>query len=97
MGLGSRGHASCTGSGEDGRELILKILFTNIAWQVNQSLLDLHKVGQDANDAHFCDFLESEYLGEQVDAIKEISDLLTKMIRAGEGLGLHTIDKELEA
>ena len=65
--------------------------------QVNQSLLDLHKVGQDANDAHFCDFLESEYLGEQVDAIKEISDLITKMIRAGDGLGLHTIDKELEA
>merc|ERR1711990_396445 len=64
---------------------------------VNQSLLDLHKVGQDANDAHFCDFLESEYLIEQVDAIKEISDLITKMIRAGEGLGLHTIDKELEA
>ena len=65
--------------------------------QVNQSLLDLHKVGQDANDAHFCDFLESEYLVEQVDAIKEISDLITKMIRAGDGLGLHTIDKELEA
>ena len=54
-------------------------------------------MGQDANDAHFCDFLESEYLGEQVDGIKEISDLITKMIRAGDGLGLHTIDKELEA
>ena len=65
--------------------------------QVNQSLLDLHKVGQDVNDAHFCDFLESEYLQEQVDAIKEISDLITRMIRAGDGLGLHTIDKELEA
>merc|ERR1711953_9612 len=64
---------------------------------VNQSLLDLHKVAQDVNDAHFCDFLETEYLGEQVDAIKEISDLITKMIRAGDGLGLHTIDKELEA
>ena len=54
-------------------------------------------MGQDVNDAHFCDFLETEYLGEQVDAIKEISDLITKMIRAGDGLGLHTIDKELEA
>ena len=74
------------------------IQFTHFfSLQVNQSLLDLHKVGQDVNDAHFCDFLETEYLGEQVDAIKEISDLITKMIRAGDGLGLHTIDKELEA
>ena len=79
-------------------DFILFIQFTHFfSLQVNQSLLDLHKVGQDVNDAHFCDFLETEYLGEQVDAIKEISDLITKMIRAGDGLGLHTIDKELEA
>ena len=79
-------------------DFIFFIQFTHFfSLQVNQSLLDLHKVGQDVNDAHFCDFLETEYLGEQVDAIKEISDLITKMIRAGDGLGLHTIDKELEA
>merc|ERR1712107_306049 len=47
---------------------------------VNQSLLD---------------FLESEYLTEQVEGIKAVGDLITKMKRAGDGLGLHIIDKEM--
>merc|ERR1711971_1047847 len=62
---------------------------------VNQSLLDLHKVAGDKGDEHLCDFLESEYLGEQVEGIKAIGDLITKMKRAGDGLGLHLIDKEM--
>merc|ERR1712223_29440 len=33
--------------------------------------------------------------GTAVEAIKEIADLLTKMRRAGDHLGLHIIDKEL--
>merc|ERR1712243_259726 len=39
---------------------------------VNQSLLDLHKCADSKGDAHLCDFLEAEYLGEQVDGIKSI-------------------------
>merc|ERR1712126_568502 len=39
---------------------------------VNQSLLDLHKVAGDKGDGHLCDFLESEYLSEQVEGIKAI-------------------------
>ena len=70
-------------------------MFSKIFVQVNQSLLDMHKVAQDVNDVHFCDFLESEYLIEQVDGIKEIGDWITKMKRAGDGLGLHTIDNEI--
>merc|ERR1711934_138363 len=62
---------------------------------VNQSLLDLHKVAGDKGDGHLRDFLESEYLGEQVEGIKAIGDLITKMKRAGDGLGLHLIDKEM--
>merc|ERR1712189_143054 len=60
---------------------------------VNQSLLDLHKASD--GDAHLCDFLEGEFLGEQVDAIKEISGWITKMKRAGPGIGFHLIDKEI--
>merc|ERR1712066_806816 len=60
---------------------------------VNQSLLDLHKASD--GDAHLCDFLEGEFLGEQVDAIKEISGWVTKMKRAGPGIGFHLIDKEI--
>merc|ERR1712241_1219411 len=62
---------------------------------VNQSLLDLHKVAGDKGDGHLCVFLESEYLEEQVAGIKAIGDLITKMKRAGDGLGLHIMDKEM--
>merc|ERR1712034_149700 len=36
---------------------------------VNQSLLDLHKAAGDKGDSHLCDFLEAEFLGEQVEGI----------------------------
>merc|ERR1711974_450469 len=62
---------------------------------VNQSLLDLHKVAGDKGDGHLCDFLESEYLAEQVEGIKAIGDLIVKMKRAGDGLGLYLIDNEM--
>merc|ERR1711997_308416 len=60
---------------------------------VNQSLLDMHKAAD--GDAHLCDFLEANFLDEQVDAIKEISSWLTKLKRAGPGLGFHLIDKDI--
>ena len=63
--------------------------------QVNQSLLDLHKAAGGQGDAHLCDFLEAEYLTEQVEGIKEIGDMITKIKRAGDGLGLHIMDKEI--
>merc|ERR1711936_1431706 len=62
---------------------------------VNQSLLDLHKASGDKGDSHLCDFLEAEYLSEQVEGIKELGDLITKIKRAGDGLGLHIMDKEI--
>ncbi|CAH2224209.1 ferritin heavy chain A [Pelobates cultripes] len=39
---------------------------------VNQALLDLHKLASDKNDPHLCDFLESEYLDEQVKSMKQL-------------------------
>lgn len=42
-----------------------------------------------------CDFLESEFLKEQVDAIKEIGDHVTNLKRVGEGLGVFIYDKQL--
>jgi len=61
---------------------------------VNESLLNLHKVGTTHDDAQFCDFLESEYLDEQVKAIKEIGDHITNLKRVGPGLGEYMYDKE---
>jgi len=61
---------------------------------VNQSLLDLHKIADGHGDAQMCDFIESEYLEEQVKAIKEISDHITQLKRVGQGLGEYIYDKE---
>jgi len=61
---------------------------------VNQSLLDLHKLGDTHGDPQFCDFLESNYLEEQVEAIKQLSDYVTNLKRVGPGLGEYTFDKE---
>jgi len=64
--------------------------------KVHEALLDLHKEADSHGDAQLTDFIEGEYLKEQVEAQKEIGDLITKMKRAGDTLGLHIIDKELQ-
>merc|ERR1711962_13709 len=63
---------------------------------VNESLLAMHKVAAGHEDAQMTDFIEGTFLKEQVEAIKEIGDLITQMKKAGDGLGLHIIDKELQ-
>jgi len=61
---------------------------------VNQSLLDLHVIAGKHGDAQLCDFIETEYLEEQVNAIKEIGDHITNLKRVGTGLGEYIYDKE---
>ena len=45
------------------------------------------------------DFIEGEFLEEQVDGIKKVADLLTRLERASSkcanSLGIHIIDQEL--
>ncbi|CAF0930352.1 unnamed protein product [Brachionus calyciflorus] len=66
--------------------------------KVNESLLKLHGVASDNNDPHLADFLESEYLEEQVESIKKLGDMITKLKRAGpEGLGEYLFDKDLQS
>uniref|UniRef100_A0A3B3DXN4 Ferritin n=2 Tax=Oryzias melastigma TaxID=30732 RepID=A0A3B3DXN4_ORYME len=48
---------------------------------VNQALLDLHKLASDHKDPHLCDFLESHYLNEQVESIKKLGDHITNLTR----------------
>ena len=40
--------------------------------KVYESLLTLHKIGDECSDPQFCDFIEGEYLEEQVEAISDI-------------------------
>jgi len=63
---------------------------------VNQSLLDLHKVADSHGDAQMTDFLEGEFLKEQVDAIKDIGDKISNLKRVGTGLGEYMFDRELQ-
>ena len=46
-------------------------------------------MARDKGDGHLCDFFKSVHLGEQVEGTKAIGDLITKIRRAGDGLGLH--------
>jgi ferritin heavy chain len=62
---------------------------------VNKTLLQMHATASDNGDAHLCDFLESEFLNEQVEAIKELADYCTQLKRCGPGLGEYIFDKEL--
>ncbi|XP_043382156.1 ferritin heavy chain A-like isoform X3 [Chelonia mydas] len=63
---------------------------------LNQALLDLHKLATEQNDPHLCDFLESDYLEEQVKAIKQLGDHLTNLKLLGmpqNGMGEYLFDK----
>ncbi|CAG0887723.1 unnamed protein product [Cyprideis torosa] len=62
---------------------------------VNQSLLTLHALGAGHNDAQFLDFLETNYLEEQVNAAKELGDYITQLKRVGPGLGEFHFDCHL--
>lgn len=63
---------------------------------VNESLLKLHKVAGSHNDPHLCDYLEEHFLSEQVDSLKKLADLKTKILRVGnDGVGLVVVDQEL--
>lgn len=64
---------------------------------VNQSLLDLHKLSASHDDAHLCDYLEREFLDDQVESIKKISEYITNLKRVGNGLGEFLFDKHLQS
>lgn len=61
---------------------------------VNQALLDLHKVADKHSDFMMSDFIEGNFLHEQVSAIKELGDHITNLKRVGPGHGEYHFDKE---
>uniref|UniRef100_A0A673V5S9 Ferritin n=1 Tax=Suricata suricatta TaxID=37032 RepID=A0A673V5S9_SURSU len=50
---------------------------------LNQSLLALHRVATEKKDPHLCSFLESNFLHQQVKAIKQLSDYITDLRKMG--------------
>lgn len=63
---------------------------------VYDSLLQLHKLGEDSNDPQFTDFIEGTFLKEQVESIKEFNDYITNLKRVGDGMGEYLFDKYLD-
>ncbi|XP_076451123.1 soma ferritin-like [Babylonia areolata] len=61
---------------------------------INQSLIDLHHLAGSHNDSQMGDFVEDNFLKEQVESIKKISDYITNLKRVGSGLGEFLFDKE---
>ncbi|KAL0338145.1 UNVERIFIED_CONTAM: Ferritin-1, chloroplastic [Sesamum angustifolium] len=61
----------------------------------NEKLLKLHSIADENNDPQLADFIESEFLEEQVEAIKKISEYVAQLRRVGKGHGVWHFDQML--
>ena len=65
--------------------------------KVYQSLLQLHGLGETHSDAGLTDFIEGEYLTEQIDGINELSNYVSQLRLIGNnGSGLWIFNNEFE-
>ena len=68
----------------------------NVEEHINQSLLDLHQLATEKHDPHLCHFLETGYLDQQAEFIKELAShvsILSKMGSPEDGLAEYLFDK----
>jgi len=64
---------------------------------VYKSLLKVHKVSEDNSDPQFGDFIEGEFLKEQVYAMKEISKYISQLkLINNDGYGLWSFDQNFK-
>jgi ferritin heavy chain len=61
---------------------------------VYQALLELHASATKHTDPHLTDYVEEEFLDEQVESIKKYAKFITNLRRVGPGLGEYIFDKE---
>jgi len=80
---------------EKGDALYAMELALSLEKLVNEKLLNLHAIAEKVNDVHLADFIESEFLGEQVEAIKMISEYVSQLRRVGKGHGAWHFDQTL--
>ncbi|KAL8206061.1 hypothetical protein R6Q57_009612 [Mikania cordata] len=80
---------------EKGDALYAMELALSLEKLVNEKLLRLHAVADGNNDPQMADFIESEFLGEQVEAIKKIADYVSQLRRVGKGHGVWHFDQML--
>eukprot|EP00731_Ephydatia_muelleri_P002455 Em0001g2455a len=77
------------GSGLEAMEAALVLEKT-----VNQALLDLHTISDNHNDFHMSEFIEREYLDEQVKSIRRLAGYITNLKRVGPGHGEYHFNRE---
>ncbi|CAO2817009.1 unnamed protein product [Amaranthus hypochondriacus] len=61
----------------------------------NEKLLNLHHVAEKNNDVQLQEFVEGEFLNEQVEAIKKISEYVAQLRRVGKGHGVWHFNQML--
>lgn len=61
--------------------------------EVNQHLLDVHALAGKENDPNLCDFIEANFLQEQVDGQKVLADFIRQLERAKSDIGDYMFDK----
>ncbi|XP_059660913.1 ferritin-3, chloroplastic-like [Cornus florida] len=80
---------------EKGDALYAMELVLSLEKLTNEKLLNLHKIADQNNDVQLVDFIESEFLVEQVEAIKKISEYVAQLRRVGKGHGAWHFDQML--
>lgn len=80
---------------EKGDALYAMELALSLEKLVNEKLLNLHSVADKNNDVQMADFVENQFLSEQVGAIKMISEYVAQLRRVGKGHGVWHFDQML--
>jgi len=60
---------------------------------IYDALMGLHNHASEMNDAQMQDFLEANFLGEQIDSIQQLSRYIGTLRRLGGGMGEYLFDK----
>ncbi|KAH9615150.1 hypothetical protein KSS87_006640, partial [Heliosperma pusillum] len=73
---------------EKGDALYAMELALSLEKLVNEKLLNLHRVAEKNNDPQLQEFIEGEFLAEQVESIKKIAEYVTQLRMVGKGHGM---------
>ncbi|XP_019435986.1 PREDICTED: ferritin, chloroplastic-like [Lupinus angustifolius] len=80
---------------EKGDALYAMELALSLEKLTNEKLLNVHSVAGRNNDPQLADFIESEFLAEQVESIKKISEYVAQLRRIGKGHGTWHFNQSL--
>lgn len=65
--------------------------------KVYESLLSVHRMGDECEDPQFTDFIEGEFLGEQIESINELTKYVSQLRRIGnDGHGVWHFNEEFK-